>query len=107
MAAQHGLLAAAPERLRRGGVVLIELFALMVHNPSPGPEQLARTTSAPATPPLLAGILRDLGRCFRNHNVMLSSLPAAVPFGSTLATGVLWGPRVMLRGAPTPRSAPS
>ncbi|MFK0224006.1 MFS transporter [Streptomyces vinaceus] len=82
------------------GVVLIVLFALMVRNPSPGPEQLARTTGATAKPPLLASIFRDLGRCFRNRNVVLSSLLAGVSFGSMLAMGVLWGPRVMeARGA--------
>ncbi|GGZ95834.1 MFS transporter [Streptomyces subrutilus] len=86
------------------GVVLIVLFALMVRNPSPGPEQLARTTPTTGTPaarrPLLSGIFHDLGSCFRNRNVVLSSLLAGVSFGSMLAMGVLWGPRVMeARGA--------
>ncbi|MFG3148825.1 MFS transporter [Streptomyces sp. NPDC048243] len=81
------------------GVVLIVLFALLVRNPSPGPEQLAQTTRT-AKPPLVSSILRDLGACFRNRNVVLSSLLAGVSFGSMLAMGVLWGPRVMeARGA--------
>ncbi|MER6912788.1 MFS transporter [Streptomyces sp. NPDC000594] len=81
------------------GVVLIVLFALLVRNPAPGPEQLARATTAPR-PPLVSSIFRDLGSCFRNRNVVLSALLAGVSFGSMLAMGVLWGPRVMeARGA--------
>ncbi|ANW18724.1 MFS transporter [Streptomyces clavuligerus] len=82
------------------GVVLIVLFALLVRNPSPGPEQLARATAAGPRPALVPSILRDLGACFRNRNVVLSALLAGVSFGSMLAMGVLWGPRVMeARGA--------
>ncbi|MER5769700.1 MFS transporter [Streptomyces sp. NPDC001985] len=81
------------------GVVLIVLFALLVRNPSPGPEQLARAAAAPR-PPLVSSILKDLGTCFRNRNVVLSAALAGVSFGSMLAMGVLWGPRVMeARGA--------
>ncbi|MFJ7418880.1 MFS transporter [Streptomyces uncialis] len=81
------------------GVLLIVLFALLVRNPSPGPEQLARATSA-KRPPLVSSIFRDLGACFRNRNVVLSAALAGVSFGSMLAMGVLWGPRVMeARGA--------
>ncbi|MFF8959770.1 MFS transporter [Streptomyces sp. NPDC014894] len=81
------------------GVVLIVLFALLVRNPAPGPEQLARAT-AEARPPLVSSIFRDLAACFRNRNVVLSAALAGVSFGSMLAMGVLWGPRVMeARGA--------
>ncbi|MFB9580940.1 MFS transporter [Streptomyces goshikiensis] len=85
------------------GVLLIVLFALLVRNPSPGPETLAQTTAAKAArPPLLSSIFRDLGACFRNRNVVLSAALAGVSFGSMLAMGVLWGPRIMeARGAET------
>ncbi|MFE3627246.1 MFS transporter [Streptomyces goshikiensis] len=83
------------------GVLLIVLFALLVRNPSPGPETLAQTTAAKAArPPLVSSIFRDLGACFRNRNVVLSAALAGVSFGSMLAMGVLWGPRIMeARGA--------
>ncbi|MFI5616192.1 MFS transporter [Streptomyces sp. NPDC051567] len=81
------------------GVLLIVLFVLLVRNPTPGPEQL-RGTTATARPPLLAGIFTSLGRCFSNRNVVLSAALAGVSFGSMLAMGVLWGPRLMqARGA--------
>ncbi|MFJ4686736.1 MFS transporter [Streptomyces sp. NPDC088789] len=45
-----------------GGVVLIVLFALLVRNPGPGPEELAqRSAATPARPPLVSSIFRDLG----------------------------------------------
>ncbi|WP_241197263.1 MULTISPECIES: MFS transporter [Streptomyces] len=89
------------------GVLLIVLFALLVRNPSPGPETLAQTTAAKAArPPLLSSIFRDLGACFRNRNVVLSAALAGVSFGSMLAMGVLWGPRIMeARGAETSLAA--
>lgn len=89
------------------GVMLIVLFALLVRNPTPGPEQLAQTTGGTATNrPLVASIFRDLGSCFRNRNVVLSAALAGVSFGSLLAVGVLWGPRVMeARGAETSLAA--
>lgn len=95
-----------------GGVLLIVLFAVLVRNPTPGPGHLAQaaasatesssgSASATATkPPLLSSIFHDLGACFRNRNVLLSAALAGVSFGSMLAMGVLWGPRVMqARGA--------
>ncbi|MEU7321387.1 MFS transporter [Streptomyces griseoviridis] len=88
-----------------GGLLLIVLFALLVRNPTAGPAQLAQATGA-ARPPLVPGIFRDLGTCFRNRNVVLSALLAGVSFGSMLAMGVLWGPRVMeARGAGTSLAA--
>ncbi|MFE9792789.1 MFS transporter [Streptomyces goshikiensis] len=89
------------------GVLLIVLFALLVRNPSPGPESLAQTTAAKAArPPLISSIFRDLGACFRNRNVVLSAALAGVSFGSMLAMGVLWGPRIMeARGAETSLAA--
>ncbi|MFK0173715.1 MFS transporter [Streptomyces sp. NPDC090306] len=91
------------------GVALIVLFALLVRNPSTGSdasEQLARTTGTAARPSLVSSIFHDLGACFRNRNVVLSSLLAGVSFGSMLAMGVLWGPRVMeSRGAGTSLAA--
>ncbi|MFE4667932.1 MFS transporter [Streptomyces sp. NPDC056716] len=87
------------------GVVLIVLFALLVRNPTPGPEQLAQQ-SCTAKPPLVSSIFHGLGACFRNRNVVLSAVLAGVSFGSMLAMGVLWGPRVMeARGAETSLAA--
>jgi predicted MFS family arabinose efflux permease len=40
-------------------------------------------------------ILRDLGRCFANRDVVLSALFAGAAFGTMLAVGTLWGPRIM------------
>ncbi|CAM5480718.1 MFS transporter [Streptomyces microflavus] len=89
-----------------GGVVLIVLFVLLVRNPSTGPAQLAQATARPSRPPLVSSILRDLGTCFRNRNVVLSAALAGVSFGSMLAMGVLWGPRIMeARGAGTSLAA--
>ena len=81
------------------GVLLIVLFALLVRNPTPGPEQLRQAT-ATVRPPLVSSIFKSLGACFSNRNVVLSSVLAGVSFGSMLAMGVLWGPRLMeARGA--------
>ena len=81
------------------GVLLIVLFALLVRNPTPGPEQLRQAT-ATVHPPLVSSIFTSLGACFSNRNVVLSSVLAGVSFGSMLAMGVLWGPRLMeARGA--------
>ncbi len=41
-----------------------------------------------------------MGSCFRNRQVVLSALFAGASFGTRLAVGVLWGPRVQeARGA--------
>ncbi len=75
------------------GLLLIVLFALLVRNP-------ASTRAATARPPLLPSILRELRACFANRNVVLAALLAGVSFGSMIAMGSLWGPRLMqARGA--------
>jgi len=79
------------------GVILAVLFFLIVRDPvHPGP-------SAPRDRPnVFVEILRDLGRCFANVNVVLSALFAGAAFGTMLALGTLWGPRIMeARGAST------
>ncbi|MFB7891223.1 MFS transporter [Microbacterium sp. NPDC056044] len=79
------------------GVILAVLFFLIVRDPvHPAP-------SAPRDRPnVFAEILRDLGRCFANLNVVLSALFAGAAFGTMLALGTLWGPRIMeARGAST------
>ena len=80
------------------GVLLIVLFAVLVRNPAP----VAGLASEPVTarPPLLPSILRELRSCFANRNVVLAALLAGVSFGSMIAMGSLWGPRLMqARGA--------
>ncbi|MFI5616190.1 MFS transporter [Streptomyces sp. NPDC051567] len=74
------------------GVLLIVLFALLVRNPSPDPGLLGPVT---ARPPLLPSILRELRTCFANRNVVLAALLAGVSFGTMIAMGSLWGPRLM------------
>ncbi|MFJ5191699.1 MFS transporter [Streptomyces sp. NPDC088394] len=75
------------------GVLLIVLFALLVRNPAPGPEQLA--AAAAPRPPLLGSILRELRSCLTNRNVLLAAAVSGVSFGSMIAMGSLWGPRLM------------
>lgn len=77
------------------GVVLAVLFFLIVRDP-------ADQDAVPATPQrnVLAEIVRDLGRCFANREVVLSAIFAGAAFGTMLALGTLWGPRIMeARGA--------
>lgn len=78
------------------GVLLAVIFALVVRNPKLPQNAVA----AEDKPPLVAAIRGDLGRCFRNRQVILGSLMAGASFGAMLAIGVLWGPRLMgARGA--------
>ena len=81
------------------GVLLIVLFALLVRNPAPD-QVLGSGPEAAPRPPLLPSILRELRSCFANHNVVLAALLAGVSFGTMIAMGSLWGPRLMqARGA--------
>ncbi|MEQ3550198.1 MFS transporter [Pseudonocardia nematodicida] len=79
------------------GVLLVVLFAIFVRNPDTPAERAAR---AGAHGNVFGEIVRDLGRCFTTWNVNLAALMAGASFGTMLALGVLWGPRVMeARGA--------
>ncbi|SDG08036.1 Sugar phosphate permease [Sinosporangium album] len=71
------------------GVLLTALFAVFVRNPADS------VPSASGTAPLLTHILRDLGRCLANRQVPLAALVSGVSFGTMLAMGGLWGPRLM------------
>jgi predicted MFS family arabinose efflux permease len=78
-------------------VLLTILFFAIVRDP---------TVSVDDAPPVkghvFTGILRELGRCFTNVNVVLSAVFAGAAFGTMLAVGTLWGPRIMeARGAST------
>ncbi len=80
------------------GVVLTIGFLLIVRNPAPAPGVAADRP----TGNVFAAILADLAACFRNRQVVLSALFAGTSFGTMLAVGVLWGPRVQeARGATT------
>ncbi len=79
------------------GVLLAVLFFLIVRDPVTAGQPASRDR-----PNVFAEILRDLGRCFANLNVVLSALFAGAAFGTMLALGTLWGPRIMeARGAST------
>lgn len=82
------------------GVLLIAAFAFIVRNPVSTPEEIAAAKAEHAGRNVFAEIFADLGACFRNRQVVLSALFAGASFGTMLAVGVLWGPRVQeARGA--------
>jgi len=79
------------------GVLLAFLFVAVVRDPV-----LPDAAPTAARGNVLGEILRDLGRCFATANVVLSALFAGAAFGTMLAVGTLWGPRIMeARGAST------
>lgn len=81
------------------GVLLTVGFVFVVRNPVSTPEDVAAAAAAPRGN-VFAEIIRDLGSCFGNRQVVLASLFAGASFGTMLAVGVLWGPRVQeARGA--------
>jgi MFS family permease len=82
------------------GVLLAVGFIFVVRNPVSTPEQIAAEKAARAGTNLFKEILGDLRACFTNRQVVLSSIFAGASFGTMLAVGVLWGPRVQeARGA--------
>lgn len=82
------------------GVLLTIAFIFIVRNPTASPEQAAAAASESHDGNVIGEILRDLGSCFGNRQVVLSALFAGASFGTMLAVGVLWGPRVQeARGA--------
>ncbi|MCC2031089.1 MFS transporter [Microbacterium allomyrinae] len=79
------------------GVLLTILFIAIVRDPSTD-----AAGSEVRHGNVFGEILRDLGRCFANPNVVLSAVFAGAAFGTMLAVGTLWGPRIMeARGAST------
>ena len=74
------------------GILLVILFVVFVRDPVPA-------TDGPPAPPrrpnVLAQIFGELGRCFANRQVVLAALLSAASFGTMLAVGTLWGPRIM------------
>ncbi len=81
------------------GVLLTVAFAFIVRNPVSTPQEQAEAAAAHRGN-VIGEILSDLGRCFRNRQVVLAALLAGASFGTMLAVGVLWGPRVQeARGA--------
>jgi MFS family permease len=82
------------------GVLLTVGFVFIVRNPVSTPEEIAAAKQAHAGKNVFAEIFSDLAACFSNRQVVLSSLFAGASFGTMLAVGVLWGPRVQeARGA--------
>jgi Na+/melibiose symporter-like transporter len=81
------------------GVLLTVAFIFIVRNPVSQPEEQA-AAAAQHHGNVFGEILRDLGTCFGNGQVVLASIFAGASFGTMLAVGVLWGPRVQeARGA--------
>ncbi|WP_141014312.1 MFS transporter [Nocardioides sambongensis] len=82
------------------GVLLTIAFVLVVRNPVATPEEAAAVKAAHEGKNVFVEIFHDLGACFGNRQVVLSALFAGASFGTMLAVGVLWGPRVQeARGA--------
>ena len=81
------------------GVVLTVAFVFVVRNPVSTPAQVAAAAAAQRGN-VFGEIFGDLRACFSNRQVVLSSLFAGASFGTMLAVGVLWAPRVQeARGA--------
>jgi MFS family permease len=82
------------------GVLLVVAFIFIVRNPVTTPEEAAAVRAEHAGKGVFGEIFHDLGTCFANRQVVLSALFAGASFGTMLAVGVLWGPRVQeARGA--------
>jgi MFS family permease len=76
------------------GAILTVLFVIIVRDPV----RPARTVEHRGS--VFGEIFRDLGRCFADIRVVLSAVFAGAAFGTMLALGTLWGPRIMeARGA--------
>jgi len=70
------------------GVLLTLLFALFVRDAVPHPPPAPGSHAA-------RDILRELGRCFTNSRVVIAAVIGGASFGTMLAVGTLWGPRLM------------
>ncbi|MGN6425723.1 MAG: MFS transporter [Leifsonia sp.] len=79
------------------GVLLVLLFAVFVRDPAATDATAAAVpaSAAPDRRSVFAQILAELGRCFGNRQVVLAALLSAASFGTMLAVGTLWGPRIM------------
>lgn len=81
------------------GALLTIAFALLVHNPA-GHSETEQPAPAAEGRNVFVEIAVDLKACLLNVQVLLSALFAGASFGTMLAVGVLWGPRVQeARGA--------
>lgn len=70
------------------GVLLTALFIVFVRDAAPHPP--GQTGGH-----VVGDILGELGRCFSNTRVVLAAVIAGASFGTMLAVGTLWGPRLM------------
>ncbi|WP_131878518.1 MFS transporter [Curtobacterium sp. PhB191] len=75
------------------GVLLVVLFAAFVRNRPDGTPPHA--TSDDRVEHETITVSGALARCFRSRQVLISSLIAGASFGTMLAIGTLWGPRMM------------
>jgi len=76
------------------GVLLTVVFIVIVRNPVGAAGTIAGAQPLRPGANLLAEILSRLGSCVANSRVVWSALFAGTSFGTMLAVGVLWGPRV-------------
>ena len=87
------------------GVLLTVGFVVIVRNPVAAAGTIAGAQSLRPGANLLAGILSQLGSCMANSRVVWSALFAGASFGTMLAVGVLWGPRVQQAHGVSPAAA--
>jgi len=87
------------------GVLLTVGFVVIVRNPGRTAGAIAGAQSLRPGASLLAEILSRLGFCVANSRVVWSALFAGASFGTMLAVGVLWGPRVQQAHGVSPAAA--
>ena len=87
------------------GVLLTVGFIVIVRNPDGAAGTIAGAQSLRPGANLLAEILSQLRSCVANSRVMWSALFAGASFGTMLAVGVLWGPRVQQAHGVSPTAA--
>ena len=87
------------------GVLLTVGFVVIVRNPVAAAGTIAGAQSRRPGANLLAGILSQLESCMANSRVVWSALFAGASFGTMLAVGVLWGPRVQQAHGVSPAAA--
>ncbi len=81
------------------GVLLTVGFIFIVRNPVTTAAEAKAVAEAPRRN-VFVEILQDLKACFSNRQVVLAAIFAGASFGTMLAVGTLWGPRVQeARGA--------
>ncbi len=87
------------------GVLLTVGFMVIVRNPVGAAGTMAGAQSLRPGANLLGEIRSRLGSCIANASVVWSAMFAGASFGTMLAVGVLWGPRVQQAHGVSPAAA--